>query len=163
MLERRRVEERIRKKETEIQSLEAQIRDAKVYLQALQDVLKMMPREADDGMSDTALRPGSIVADAREAILRAGQPLHIIPLLEAMGKPLNRQNKTSVSSSIAAYVRRSEIFTRPAPNTFGLIELEHKVEPDAQSSPDVEPPSNFGEASPLEGPPSSKLDDEIPF
>jgi hypothetical protein len=32
---------------------------------------------------------------------------------------------------LAAYVRRGEIFTRPSPNTFGLLELGHDNEADA--------------------------------
>jgi hypothetical protein len=44
-------------------------------------------------------------------------------------------NRSALSGSIAAYVRKGEIFTRPAPNTFGLLELGNSVEL----------PLNFGE------------------
>jgi hypothetical protein len=43
-------------------------------------------------------------------------------------------------------VRKGEIFTRPSPNTFGLIELGHDNEDDA--NPESEPPVNFGEDEP---------------
>src|ERR1700694_5750698 len=156
MNERRKVEDRIRKKEAEIAELEGKIRDARVYMQALGDVLKWLPREADAGSSDsdTPLRAGSTVSQAREAILRAGTPMHITKLLEALGKEHTRENVASLGSSLAAYVRRNEIFTRPAPNTFGLAELGHQSQP-AEVSPTPEPPSGFGA---LKGD-----EDDVPF
>jgi len=61
--------------------------------------------------------------------------MHITELLEAIGKPGDRMNRSALGGSIAAYVRKGEIFTRPAPNTFGLLELGNSVEL----------PLNFGE------------------
>jgi hypothetical protein len=145
MNERRKIEDRIRKKEAEITGLEGQIRDARVYLQALGDVLKLPPKEAESTSpdSDSALRPGSTVSQARDAILRDGNPMHITKLLEILGKEQNRENVASLGSSLAAYVRRGEIFTRPAPNTFGLVELGHNA-PVADGVAPPEPPSGFG-------------------
>jgi len=145
MNERRKVEDRIRKKEAEIAELEAKIRDARVYMQALGDVLKLLPKEADSGPADpdSPLRPGSTVSQAREAILRDGTPMHITKLLEALGKDHTRENVASLGSSLAAYVRRGEIFTRPAPNTFGLSELGHHP-PATEPAATLEPPSGFG-------------------
>ena len=77
MHERRRVEERLKRKEQEIQALEAQIKDARVYIQALQDVLRLLPRDPDsEPGTETMLRPRSLVAQARAAI--AGRD-HVIP------------------------------------------------------------------------------------
>jgi hypothetical protein len=145
MNERRKVEDRIKKKEAEIAELEGKIRDARVYMQALGDVLKLLPKEPDGGTadSDSPLRAGSTVSQARDAILRSGSPMHITKLLEALGKEHTRENVASLGSSLAAYVRRSEIFTRPAPNTFGLSELGHSP-PAAESTVRPEPPSGFG-------------------
>jgi hypothetical protein len=87
------------------------------------------------------LRAGSEVARAREAILKAAKPLHVDEILKALGKPVNHNNKASLSGSIATYVRKHMVFSRPAPNTFGLIELE-------VDAPEVvledDPPPNFG-------------------
>lgn len=146
MNERRKIEERLRRKEQEILTLEDQIKDARVYIQALQDVLKMLPREADgDTSPDSILRPGSLVAQARTSIKARGAALHVDEILKILGKEVNRENKTALSGSLAAYVRRGEIFTRPAPNTYGLVELESPP----QSPPvPLEPPPNFGEDEP---------------
>ena len=143
MNERKKIEDRIRKKEEEIQGLEADARDARVYVKALQDVLKMLPREPESvGESPSAsLRPGSSVALARDIILKKAAPVHITQLLQEMGKELTRENRASLASSLAAYVRKGEIFTRPAPNKFGLVELGHTQKEEGDS----EPPDDFGQ------------------
>jgi hypothetical protein len=146
MNERRKIEERLRKKEQEICEFEAKIRDARIYLQALQDVLKILPRGSEGHRRAGSLRPGSGMAKVREFILEKGRPGHVTELLEALGRPATREARASLSGSLAAYVRKGEIFTRPSPNTFGLIELGHENEDDAGS--ESEPPADFGEDEP---------------
>jgi hypothetical protein len=158
MNERRKIEERLRKKEEEIRELEARIRDARVYVQALQDVLRILPRASERNIRAGALRPGSGMAKVREFILEKRRPGHVSELLEALGRPATRQARASLSGSLAAYVRKGEIFTRPSPNTFGLIELGHENEADA--NPDNEPPAGFGEDEP---PPLRGIDQYASF
>ena len=155
MSERSVIEAKIKRKEAEIQSLEKKLEVARVYLQAVRDILKAVDKEAADDRSDeTALRKGSSVAQAREVIMTLGAPVHIDDLLRHLGRDLTRQNKASLTGSLAAYVRRDEIFTRPSPNTYGLIELNHLSVDD---TPD-EPPQDFGNVSP-----PANLDEDIPF
>ena len=123
------IERKIRKKEAEIQSLEEKLRSARVYIQALLDVR----RELDGGDESADLRPGSMIALAKDAIARAGTPLHVDDILTAIGKTAD--SKSSLTGSLAAYVRRGEIFTRPAPNTYGLIGSPRR---------DEGPPPGFG-------------------
>ena len=145
MNERRRIEDRIQKKAEEIEALEAQIRDARSYIQALQDVLKMLPRgAASPRPSARTLRQGSATWKVREFILRKKGPAHISELLEALGREMTRGARASLSGSLAAYVRKGEVFTRPNPNTFGLIELGHENK-ERGSVLDDEPPSDFGQ------------------
>jgi hypothetical protein len=141
MSERDKIAERLRKKEQEIQTLEEKLRAARVYVQALQDVLKMLNDGPEASSSEVALKPGSAVAQAREIILQRGSPVHISDLLVALGRESNRDSRASLTSSLAAYVRRGDIFTRPAPNTFGLVELGHGA---ARSEATTEPPPDFG-------------------
>ena len=110
--------------------MEAQINGAKNYLQGMEDALKLLPR--DDAETGAVLRPGSNLAKARDAIKQAGKPMHVSDLLAALGRDITRMNRSGLSGSMAAYVRRGEIFTRPAPNTFGLVEFG----PNGVSSPD---------------------------
>ena len=171
MSERRKVEERLLRKEAEILGLEEKAKAARVYVQALRDVLKIMNSDNgssdDDSSAETVLRSGSAVAKAKDHILRQGAPVHISELLAALGKDQTRENRASLTSSLSAYVRRGEIFTRPAPNTFGLIELGHAEEAEAAPAP----PKGFGrDEAPPEGSvdreriqPSAVEDDDAPF
>jgi hypothetical protein len=143
MKERRKIEERLRKKEEEIRMLEAQIRDARIYMQALEDVLKILPRASERDVAVSALRPGSGVAKVRQFILGKGEPAHILELLQVLGKEPTREARASLSGSLAAYVRKGEIFTRPSPNTFGLVELEQEIQEGNDLASD-EPPEEFG-------------------
>jgi len=110
------------KKEQEIADLEQKIRDARIYLQAIQDSIKVLPRDFSESEKPKELRPGTTIAKTRDLIRNAGRPLHITDLLKALGKPVDKKHKLSLSGSLAAYVRDGQIFNRPAPNTFGLIE-----------------------------------------
>jgi hypothetical protein len=154
MLGRKRIEERIRRKEEEIQELEAKIREARAYTQALHDALRMLPRESAERIAaERVLRRGSAMADAREAILTAGKPLHISEILEALGRAKTRASRAALAGSISAYVRKGEVFTRPLPNTFGLVELGHG---EIEQEPEL--PADFGKDRT-----ASENDDEIPY
>jgi len=158
------LQKRIEKKELEIRDLEKQLAAAQAYLQALQETVRMLPKEPRGLQTAPAqvLRPGSGVAKAREAILKAGKPLHITELLKAIGRPVDKNNRVSLSGSLSGYVKRNEIFTRPAPNTFGLIELNHS------QMPEDEPPEDFGvlpddEPETTAAPAADQSDDDVPF
>jgi predicted RNase H-like nuclease (RuvC/YqgF family) len=139
MTERRPIEGMIERKEQEIQQLEERVQEAKIYLQALRDVLKKFPKDVtvDESSAAKNLRPGSMVAQARDLILQFGKPLHVDEMLTAQGKTLTRDNRTALGGSLSAYVRKGQIFTRVGPNTFGLTEL-------AKSNAGSEPPEDFG-------------------
>lgn len=144
MAQRPTIDDRIAKKTAEIQELEMKIREAKAYLQALNDVAKTISRDESVGAEqETSLRPGSSVAEAREAILKAGKPLHISDILKASGKEMTSKSRAALAGSISAYVRRGEIFTRPRPNTFGLTELSSPSPSSPEQSPS-RPPATFG-------------------
>ncbi len=123
----RELERKIERKKEEIAAFQSQLRAlrrqievAQAYIEAHEETLKLLPRMN----TEQVLRPGSGLEKAREAIKKAGNPLRIEKILEAIGKENSKDNRVSLSGSIAHYVRRGEIFTRPAPNTYGLKELE---------------------------------------
>lgn len=151
---REELQKRIEKKEQEIAMLQIQQREASAYLQALQDMLKILPRDGiNDGGATELLRPGSAMWKARVAIQKAGTPLHINELLKALGKSSDKKSRVSLSGSIAGYARKGEVFVKTAPNTFGLIELGHRT----PASIDI--PDKFGETE--DEPELSKLEEEI--
>jgi len=142
------IHKRIEKKRAEITALESQIRSATVYIQALEDTLKMLPREASDAAISSpsgqpGMRTGSKVDKAREAIRKAGKSLYITELVTAIGRPNNAKNRAALAGSLSAYARRGDTFTRPAPNTFGLLESPTKATQNGHA-PDGGPPPNFG-------------------
>jgi hypothetical protein len=160
---RKEIERKIERKEKEMRDLEQEtairLREGAAYVQALEESLKLLPKENSDETAVT-LRAGSAIAKARDAISAAGKPLHVTELLQILGKPLNAGSKAGLAGSLAWYVRKGEIFTRPAPNTFGLVQF-NVVKEAAESAPDFEveePPEDFG----LENG-AAKDDDEIPF
>lgn len=164
MSDRKKIEERLRRKRAEVAALEEKLRAAKVYVSAFQEVLNMLEFEDAGDIPPGKLRPGSAVAQARELILQRGVPVHLDDLIVGIGKPLTQANKSSLVGSLAAYVRQNDIFTRTAPNTFGLIELDHDEE---QGAVEIEePPAGFGRqdvASQTHATFESDLDDDVPF
>jgi hypothetical protein len=118
---------RIEKKRQEIAMLEQQLMAAKAYVQAMDEALKLAERiNAPVSVRDTGvntLRKGSLPAMAYPVLRGSGRPLYLTTLLEGMGVPTTAKNKRALASSLSAYARRGDIFTRPQPNTFGLVEF----------------------------------------
>jgi|ERR1019366_1171846 hypothetical protein len=136
----------IDRKIAEIDNLEQQIRDAKVYLQAVQDSFRLLPKEETSHSAPKELRPGSVLAQVKDFLKREGSPQHISSILEFLGKPIDKANRTSLTGSLGGYVKEKRIFTRTGPNTFGLIEFEFIRDPNIEildSEPD-ELPVDFG-------------------
>lgn len=122
------LEEKIHKKDLEIQELELKIREARSYIQALQETIKVLPREAtsESQENEVTIRQGSTVYKTLKFLESSGKPLHINDILQGIGKSLTKSDKTSLSGSLGWYVRKNLTFTRPAPNTFGLKIWESK-------------------------------------
>jgi hypothetical protein len=132
----------IDKKQQEIEQLELQIREARAYIQALQDSMKFLPRDGSTATSsDHALRPDSTLAKARDAIRAAGTALPIADILKAVGKPQDKKNRVSLAGTMSSYVRAGKVFTKTAPNTFGLIELGNSQQ---EATSDADLPEEFG-------------------
>src|SRR5208283_2136066 len=113
------LDKKIERKNDDIRALSLQLAEANAYLEALEDMRKMLPRNAQ-AETEISLRAGSDLANARDVLKKHGKPMHVEELLEKLGKPIAKNSKTSLSGSLASYVREHKIFTRPAPNTFGL-------------------------------------------
>jgi len=142
---REEIQRRIDKKRLEVTELRAKIRDAETYIQALEDTVKLIPRESG-GTSfasplSTDLRAGSRVAKTRDFLRNAVTPQQVMAILRGIGDEPTSANRAALSGSLSAYVRKGEIFTRPAPNVFGLVEFDTNPKP--KGAP--EPPSGFGD------------------
>ncbi len=134
---RHKLEEKIRRKELEIQDLETQIREGKAYIQALNETLKVLPRELVAGGIESSFRKGSLADKAKKAIEAHGAPMHVDELLEAMKLKNTTKTKRSVAGTLAFYVRKGEVFERTAPNTFGLIGMKSEDSEENDGQPHV--------------------------
>jgi len=133
-------QKRIDRKQEEIRNWEMQIREANAYIPALQDAIRIVPRDNPGTPNEHAQklpRPGTALRSVYEALKKSGKPLHITEILKAIGKPVDKSHRVALSGSLATYVRDRNVFSRPEPNTFGLLELADKSSPQ-------EPPEDFG-------------------
>src|SRR5688572_1815709 len=96
------LERKIQAKNQDIARLENEVREARSYIQGLQDALKMLPRDRDPAGLSKILRAGSDMAKTREFILKEGIPKHIDDILKALGK--GKDQKASISGSLGNYV-----------------------------------------------------------
>ena len=139
------------KKGQEILELEREIAMARVYLQAIQDSMKALPRETAlqaNGEDVSDLRPGTLLARAKEAIQKNGKPMHISAILESIGLENTKSARVSLVGSLGTYVRKGTIFTRPGPNIFGLASFQAPTVKNAETSAS-DLPENFGEVAEL--------------
>jgi hypothetical protein len=133
---RKKLEAKIADQQRRIAQMERETSEAKSYLSGIQDALKMLPPDGIDPANAT-LREGSELAKVRDTLRKEGKPLHIDELLKRMGKEVNRNTKGGLAGSVGDYAKKGRIFTKTAPNTFGLIEFDI-------SSTVIEPPEEFG-------------------
>lgn len=139
---RTKIEDKIRKKEAEIEKAKTEltfkIREASAYVQALQEMLKMLPKEENTLSPEKTLKQGSGPRKTYDYLLSVGRPLYINDIMEAIGMETTKQNRATLASSLNLYVNKNQIFTRPAPGTFGLINMED------MEVVETELPDNFG-------------------
>jgi hypothetical protein len=114
----------IDKKQQEIRALEMQLREASAYIQALQDSMKLLPRNPEPNSdSEHVLREGSTLAKTRDLLRKSGTPLPISEILKQLGKPQDTKHRISLAGTLSGYARKGRVFTKTAPNTFGLLEF----------------------------------------
>jgi hypothetical protein len=113
----------IDKKQQEIRGLELQLRETNAYIQALQDSMKLLPRETDAEKTEHTLRPESTLSRTRDILKAAGAPMPIGEILKALGQPQDTKHRVSLAGTLSGYARKRRIFTKTAPNTFGLLDF----------------------------------------
>ena len=146
MSARSQVEKKIQSKQQEIADLEAQMDKAEAYIQAMQEVLRLLPREEGDAVSGEQLpRHGSAMAQTRELLLETGKPMHITEILKGIGKENTKSQRLSVSGSLRSYARKGQVFTQEGGNVFGLVEFP--ISNGNGRSPREVPPKEFGLSS----------------
>jgi len=128
----------------EMEKLNQQLADMRVYIQALQDTLKLLPKDEADKSTAKELRPGSSLAQVQEFLKREGTPQHISAILQFLNRPIDKANRVSIAGSLGGYVKEKRIFTRTGPNTFGLIGFGEEVPADKTNPAAADLPDDFG-------------------
>lgn len=135
---RREFEKLIEKKRVEIVDAQKAIASADAYIQAMTDAIKKLPK--DDAVQAPPVRPGSDVEKVRDAILSAGKPLHISEIIAALGRVDDADSKAKIAGLLGWYTSKGKVFTKTAPNTYGLVETAPPdLPPDFGSSEEPEP------------------------
>jgi len=133
---RKKIEDKINKKEQEIQDFQTKINEAKAYIQALQETIRLLPKEDSEESAESKIRPTSAMGKTLALLKKTGHPMHLNEILKAIGKTTSKKDRVALSGSLGWYVRKGEVFMRSAPNTFGLIGME--------SDEEMVPPDDFG-------------------
>tara|TARA_B100001989_G_scaffold233340_1_gene193177 strand:- start:3507 stop:3905 length:399 start_codon:yes stop_codon:yes gene_type:complete len=126
MSTRKRFLAEIEQKRQENADLQARIDSNNQEISVWEKALSLLPKETSPAKKPTSIRfrPGSDIEKASIVLRKAGEALYIDKILEEIGKEPTKENQVSLISSLAAYVREGRVFTRPAPNTYGLLEFE---------------------------------------
>ena len=151
-----RLERQINNKLKEIQSFkdeileyEMRIREAEAFIAGIRETLKVIPAEEKALNAGAQIRPGTDIAKVRDVLREHGSPLRIEEILNKMGKELTKGNRQAVSGQLSQNYRQGRVFTRPHPNTFGLLEwgISSTTEDSDSSQPDDDSsiPPGFGE------------------
>ena len=120
--------DRIKKKEQEIDEFEAKIREARAYIQALQDSMRLLPRDlgSSNGIETPRFKPGSLTHKTYEFLKKTGRPMHIKDIIMGIGLVPDKKNRASLRGSLGPYTRDERIFRLVSTGTFGLVEFDYE-------------------------------------
>ena len=117
----RKLQEKARREQAAVEELEAKVVDARGRISALEEALKLFPKEGEG--SD--LRAGTQMADVRDVLRAHGKPMALGEILKAIKVEGDENKRNSLRGSLGSYAREGRVFTKEdGPETFGLIEFK---------------------------------------
>ena len=156
---RSKLEKKIEEKEREINDLHERIRLATAQIEAWQEAIKLFPKTPTERKKASSLRKNTDIWTIYTYIRNKGAPVHISELVDVLKKEDPKKARISLAGSLGSYVRNDEIFSRPEPNTFGLIEWEKQ----APEGEEVFEEESSEQARSQASQPISFDEDDIPF
>jgi hypothetical protein len=155
------IEKRIVKEKQKISDLQKQIERSNAFVQGMQEALKLLSGNSkgiEPAKEISYFRSGD-TKSAYETLKQTGSPMHIDELLSAIGKPISKQNRASLASSLHRAAKRSGIVKSIGNNTFSLSEISTNGRTNESVDKEVllKLPDNFGEDI------KPKDNDDIPF
>jgi hypothetical protein len=127
MSSRKKIEKMMEEKRSEVEHYKIKIKEAEIYIQALQDTLRFLPRvELDaEAASEINLQEGSYAQKIYELLKKENSPLHIRQIMNKLQIPFNNKTRSSVVGSLGPYIRSGRVFVKTAPNTFWLMGIPY--------------------------------------
>ena len=119
------LERRIEQERQKVANLRSQVERAEAFIAGLEEAMKLVPPEVIESKRQVSHTPRSKsdVQKAKFQLSATGHSMHISDILKAIGKEDTKQHRASLSSSLARYARKGEVFRRDGPNEFSLIPL----------------------------------------
>lgn len=68
------------------------------------------------------IKAKSSVGKARAILRKVGEPLHVDDIFSRINKGRKKVKRSTLVGSLSRYVKMEVVFSRTAPNTFGLLE-----------------------------------------
>lgn len=116
---------RIEQERQKVADLRSQVERAEAFIAGLEEAMKLVPTDGGEKKRQVEHTPRSKsdVQKAKFQLSATGHSMHVSDILKAIGKEDTKQNRASLSSSLARYARKGEIFRRVGPNEFSLVQL----------------------------------------
>ena len=148
----------IQKKRDEVRKARQRVERLEDALRHYEEIYNVIHGATSRG---SAVKSGSQAEGVIRVLSDAGEPTHIDEIMARMGVECTPAAKNSLTGSLSRYVRQGQIFTRPAPGTFGLIKWSNESDEDAETDARVRPSINDLLAQRARQ--SVQLEDESPF
>lgn len=150
MTARTELENRIAREQQKVAAMRSELERTEAFIEGLLEALKMLPKDIPNlkHSGNRTSRSRSDVQKARQLLGATRGPLHISDILKGIGKEDTKQNRASLSSSLARYARKGELFQREGPNEFSLMtarpDEEANTARDVQNEMNPQLPPTFG-------------------
>jgi hypothetical protein len=150
----------IEKKRVEADALRTQLTAVEAYIEAIQDAIKLLPKDlsGDGPAAAFQLREGSKLARVRDLLAEHGKAMHINQILAGIGDSSDTKARVALTGSLGQYAREGKTFTKEGPNEFGLLEYPQRQEEAEIEVEEVKNVASFDYAHSTE-----ITDDDIPF
>ena len=118
------LQRRIEQERQKVADLQSQVERAEAFISGFEEAMKLVPADVVESKRQGRHTPRSKsdVQKTKVYLIAVGHAMHISDILKAIGKEDTKRNRASLSSSLARYAPKGEVFRRDGPNEFSLIQ-----------------------------------------
>jgi hypothetical protein len=119
------IEKRIEKEKQKVSDLQKQIERSNAFIQGMREALQLISGNIKvvESPKETSYFRAGDTKNAYEILKQTGKSMHIDELLNSIGKPVNKQTRASLGSSLRRVAKRSGIVKCIGNSTFSLSDL----------------------------------------